>query len=98
MRYSRLLWDHDSPGEPVEISSEYDDDGWETRKVEVFAGGAVGFAGNSVSAGGTRLSLIRRPSDAEVVAEPEFRVIELTASEFERAWDEARAAARVEAG
>jgi hypothetical protein len=90
MRYSRLTWTHSSPTEPIEILSEYDDAGWERRKVEVFADGTLGFASDDESAGGSRLALIPRPPDEEVVSEPEFRVSELSKAEFEAAWSLAR--------
>jgi hypothetical protein len=95
MQYSRLQWNHSSPSEPREILSEYDEDGWEHRKIEVFPDGSVGYAGGSESCGGSKLSLIPRPPDEDVVAEPEFRVIDLTQEEFELAWDNARHANRV---
>ncbi len=90
MRYSRLQWNHSSPSEPIEILSEYDENGWERRKVEVFRDGSVRFASGTESVGGSKLSLIARPADEEVVDEPEFRVFELAEEEFERAWDRAR--------
>ena len=89
MQYSRLQWHHSSPSEPIEIFSEYDQDGWERRKVEVFRDGSVRFAGGSESVGGCQLSLIPRPPDEEVIDEPEFRVFEMTKEEFERMWDRA---------
>jgi hypothetical protein len=92
MRYSRLLWQHSSPTEPVEILSEYDAEGWERRKVEVFPDGALGYASSTESHGGTALALIPCPPDEEVVSEPEFRVLPLSKDEFERAWDRARRA------
>lgn len=88
--YSRLLWRHEAPDFPVEVLSEYDSIGWEIRKVERFADGTTGFASESESSPGCELSTIQRPSDGDVVAEPEFTVTELAASEFERAWQAAR--------
>lgn len=88
MHYSCLHWNHLSPTEPVEILSEYDDNGWEQRKIEKFRDGSFGFAGGNESVGGTQLSLIQRPPDEEVVAEPEFRVTALSKDEFEGVWAE----------
>jgi hypothetical protein len=90
MRYSRLQWTHASPAEPVEICSEYDQDGWERRKVELFADGTVRYASATESVGDSQLSLIPRPPDEEVSSEPEFRVFEMTEEEFERTWERAR--------
>lgn len=86
MYYSRLEWNHPSPTEPREILSEYDEQGWECRKIERFSDGSVRFASGTESLGGSELSLIRRPPDSEVIAEPEFRVLVLTKEEFEQAW------------
>src|SRR5882724_8188570 len=94
MRYSRLQWNHLHPAEPVEIFSEYDDTGWETRKIERFPDGSIGYASASESAGGTQLSLIQRPPYEEVVAEPEFRVFDLSKDEFERIWADVHQAPR----
>lgn len=90
MRYSRLSWTHTSPTEPVEILSEYDQYGWERRKVEVFPDGSMGFAGHNESGGGSELALIPCPPDEEVIAAPEFRVSELTRAAFDAAWHRAR--------
>ena len=89
MQYSRLQWTHSSPGEPIEIFSEYDENGWERRKIEMFKDGSVSFASITESIGDSKLSLIPRPPDEEVVDEPEFRVFEMTKEQFERAWDHA---------
>jgi hypothetical protein len=90
MQYSRLVWAHASPAEPVEILSEYDESGWERRKVEKFHDGSLRFAGETETSGGSQLSLIRRPPDEDVVEEPEFTVATMTQSEFETVWDRAR--------
>lgn len=90
MRYSRLQWTHSSPTEPVEILSEHDEDGWERRKVELFADGTMRFAGEGESTGGSQLSIIPRPPDEEVVSDREFHVAALSRSEFEANWTLAR--------
>lgn len=90
MRYSKLLWNHKFPDEPVEIFSEHDDKGWERRKVELFRDGSMGFASPAESSNGTKLSLIQCPPDEEVNSEPEFRVVDVTKDEFESVWTKAR--------
>lgn len=92
MQYSRLAWRHSSPTEPIEILSEYDDNGWERRKIELFADGSIGYANELESVGGSQLSLIQRPPDEDVVHEPEFCVTEMTKPEFEAAWKHAHSA------
>ena len=79
----------------VEILSEYDDRGWERRKVESCRDGSVHFASGTESVGGCDLSLIPRRPDEEVVDEPEFRVFEMTEGEFEQAWKLARTMSNV---
>lgn len=86
MQYSKLIWKHCEYDLPVEILSEYDSVGWETRKVEVFADGSLGFAGPQSYSGSTRLSLIQRPADADVVNDNEYRIEPLSAADFERGW------------
>ncbi len=44
MKYIKVKWLHSHPDEPVLLYSELDKDRWETRKVEVFADGRIGFA------------------------------------------------------
>jgi hypothetical protein len=90
MHYSRLIWSHTSPTEPVTILSEYDPNGWECRKVEIFADGTLGYASENESAGGSQLARIPCPPDTEVIQEPEFRVSGLSKAEFEAAWEQAR--------
>ena len=89
MRYSQLIWTHSSSTEPVEILSEYDKDGWELRKVEVFADGRLGYASDSKSGGGSELALIPSPPEEEVNNLPEFQVLEMTKVQFEAAWENA---------
>ena len=86
MEYSKLTWHHADAELPVEIYSEYDADGWEIRKVEVFSDGSTGFAGPRSCKGTTQLSLIQKPADADVTADSQFRIEFVTAAEFDRAW------------
>src|SRR5262245_42194787 len=92
MRYSKLIWRRRSNTEPAEILSEHDSAGWETRKIEYFSDGSIGFASRTESVGGSRLSEIKRPADDEVNG-AEMSVVEFTASEFESAWKQAQNAA-----
>ena len=94
MRYSKPVWRHDSPTEPISILSEHDADGWERRKVEIFADGSVGFASSMKSVGGAQLSQIRCPADVDVLSS-EMSIVALTTAEFEREWDAARQAAAI---
>ena len=49
MKYIRLYWTHDRRDMPVWLISELDDENWETRKVEIWRGGAKGYADRETS-------------------------------------------------
>ncbi len=55
MRYLRVQWLHSHPDEPVTLYSELDDEGWEVRKVEIFADGHIGFASKTEVVGSIEL-------------------------------------------
>ena len=86
MRYLRVQWIHPDADEPIELYSELDDEGWETRKVELFRDGTLGFAESIESAGTTELGETPLPSLEEIAANPEFRPTWIPKEEFERAW------------
>ena len=54
MEYIMVKWLHSHPDEPVLLYSELDKDRWETRKVEVFADGRIGFASATEATPSTR--------------------------------------------
>jgi hypothetical protein len=87
MRYLKVLWLQDHPGEPIELYSELDDGGWERRKVEVFRDGSIGFASASESGGTTTISERPLPSIEEIAADPQFRPSAISKAEFERVWE-----------
>ena len=90
MRYQRVLWRHSFPTEPVVLYSECDDQGWEVRKVEVFADGTMTFAGEQESTGSTGLGEVPVPPLAEIAKDPQFEPTAITKEEFEVIWDKAR--------
>jgi hypothetical protein len=51
--YIRVRWLHDAPDEPVDLWSELDCQRFETRKVEIFRDGRLGYASATEAAGGT---------------------------------------------
>lgn len=87
MHYLRVQWLHSSASDPVEIYSEVDHDGWETRKVEVFRNRTIGYASANESTSSTVLSEERLPSLDEISADPEFRAQQITKEEFEKVWE-----------
>jgi len=86
MRYLKVLWIHDEPTEPVEMYVETDSDGWETRKVEVFRDGTLGFASAAESSNTTVLGEQPVPSIEEIAEDPQFRPVGITKDEFEHVW------------
>jgi hypothetical protein len=86
MRHLKIKWNHSSPRDPVWLYCELDDERWETRKVEVFADGRVGFADASGGVGDTRLGELPVPPDDEFPAGPEFEISEMDPADFERIW------------
>jgi hypothetical protein len=86
MRYLRVLWIHSHPCEPVEIYSEVDDDGYERRKIEVFADGTLGFANSTEATPSTRLGELAVPSVEEINTDSQFRATAIPKEDFEKLW------------
>ncbi|MGF6228794.1 hypothetical protein QFZ27_002749 [Inquilinus ginsengisoli] len=86
MEYIRVRWLHSRRDDPVLLISELDAARWETRKIEIFPDGSIGYADSQVEHGGTRLGLVPVPSIADIAADPEFIPEEITREEFEEAW------------
>ncbi|WP_072389339.1 hypothetical protein [Hyphomicrobium sp. CS1BSMeth3] len=84
--YIRVQWLHGLQDEPVELWSELDKERFETRKLEVFRNGAVGYASASEAVEGTMLGTVPVPSLAEIAADSQFRPEEIPQSEFENRW------------
>lgn len=88
MKYLKIQWHHEEPEYPNLIYSEINEERWETRKLEFFPGGKVGYAYNNVEVGGTGLGLEPIPSIKDISSDPEFTPEEITKGEFERVWNE----------
>lgn len=86
MKYIDVAWRHDFADEPVRLVSELDELRFETRKLEFFRDGRVGFAYDDTEMLDTRLAYLECPSIAEINADPQFHAVELSAEEFERLW------------
>ena len=87
MRYLQVRWSHALPNEPVEIYGELDDTGWEIRKVEIFADGAIGFASCSEESHSTILGEKPWPPLEEIADDPQFKPEQISKEEFERIWE-----------
>lgn len=88
-KYLKVKWVHDDPEYPVLFLSELDESRYETRKIEIYADGRMGYASDDREIGDARLGEVPVPPEAEIAADPQFVVEPLTLSEFEQAWTDA---------
>lgn len=86
MEFIDVKWLHDNQGEPVRLVSELDAQRHETRKLEFFANGVIGFASASESSGGTALGVLPVPPISEINADPQFAGTAISATQFEALW------------
>lgn len=91
MKYIKAEWQHEESEsmDPIIIYSEIQDDGWEKRKVELYADGKFGFADKDASVNGTPLSLEPMPTVEEIDKQEKFAAIEISPAEFEEVWTKA---------
>jgi hypothetical protein len=87
--YLYSKWKNSDPEDPVELYSELDPARWETRKVEIFRDGRMGYASQTQSAGDTRLAIVPIPSLGEIASQVEFEVKTIDGREFESVWKRA---------
>ncbi|MEZ6136190.1 MAG: hypothetical protein R3C53_14950 [Pirellulaceae bacterium] len=88
MQYLKVEWKHQNDDYPILLYSEINDERMETRKVEVFRDGSVGFADSSTTKGKTQLGIVPLPSIDEIAVEAEFVPVEISKNEFEGIWGE----------
>lgn len=82
-------WEHDNPQHPVLIYSELDEERYETRKIEIFRDGRIGYATTELmDNGATGLSEGPIPSVEEINANPVLHAREISKEEFEQVWAE----------
>ena len=87
--YILVEWLHTMPSEPIRLYYELDQERYERRKVEEYRDGTLHSADASHGQGSTFLAWEPRPPVAEFEQDPQFRVLEVTAQEFERIWQQA---------
>lgn len=86
--YHRVEWHHTDVEFPVVLFSALDKDGWEVRKVDVWADG-TGMTSDSLEDEdfqSTSLGTVPTPSLDEINSDPQFSGVEITAAEFNEAW------------
>lgn len=86
MKYLKIRWRHDFTDEPQWLYSEIDANRAETRKVEVYPSGELGFAYCLESNGSTQLSETNLPSNEEIASDSQFEVFDIDQKEFEEIW------------
>ena len=82
-------WIHHEPNEPVRLYHELDLNRCERRKVEEYRDGTLYSADAVHGQGNTFLAWEPLPEASEIAKDPQFRVSELTAQEFEQVWQQA---------
>jgi hypothetical protein len=58
----------------------------ETRKVEIFRNGKIGYASRADFGAFTRLGIVPIPPTSIIASDPEFEPTEITQEEFEEVW------------
>ena len=86
MKYLRVRWLHENSNDPVTLCSEIDEDGWEKRKIEIFAGGRMGFAPPGNEGLRTTLSIEPIPPIDEIGQDSQFQTSWIAKEEFEALW------------
>ncbi|MGJ4903300.1 DUF6881 domain-containing protein [Bradyrhizobium sp. HKCCYLS2058] len=71
--------------------SELDGERFETRKLEIFRDGSIGFATATEATDRTRLGKIAVPPIDEIGQDPQFVAEEISKEKFERRWSARRA-------
>ncbi|MGC7097261.1 DUF6881 domain-containing protein [Amycolatopsis lurida] len=84
--YVRVKWKHDSDDDPVWYLSELDEDGYETRKIQIYRDGRSEWADGNHETDSVGLAEIAFPGVDVVNAMPDFDAEEITAAEFGLAW------------
>jgi len=86
MKYIDVKWLHESEAYPVRLKSELNDQRFETRKLEFFRDGKVGFASANGATKGTDLGLMVVPDLEEINSDPQFQGSEIGSQYFELLW------------
>lgn len=86
MRYIDVQWKHEFKDEPIRLVSEIGHDDFETRKLEFFPDGSVGFAFEATESLNTRLGIDIVPPLDEINSQEEFEGISISKEQFELLW------------
>ncbi len=83
--WQHVVWHHSVAEDPVDLYSEIVD-GWEKRKIEVYADGHAGFAEPGRNSLGTLLAEDIMPDMEMINAQAEFSGRYITREVFEQLW------------
>ena len=86
MKYIDVKWLQNNSAYPIRLVSELNSDGYETRKIEFFYSGRVGYASESAAHGGTQLGKEPIPSVQHINSQGEFEAKETDVGVFEALW------------
>jgi hypothetical protein len=86
MRYIDVNWLHDLDDEPYRLVSEIGPDQYETRKLEFFRKGEVGYASSEVHTEITMLGIAEVPAIEEINSQDEFQGQNISKQQFEQLW------------
>jgi hypothetical protein len=86
MEFIDVAWRHSSDDEPVRLVSELDVQRYETRKLEFFPDGTVGFASAVATSENTVLGVEPVPPLSEINSDPQFLASSISAADFEALW------------
>src|SRR6266436_2827567 len=86
MQYIDVKWLHSHPEEPIRLVSEIGPDRYETRKIEFWSDGRVGYASQAGASANTCLGDQPVPALEEINADVEFSGEEIDAAAFELLW------------
>ena len=89
MDYWKVEWHHDFTEEPIVLFSEIGEDGYETRKIQLYRDGRLLKADEAHENGTIGLSEIPVGDIADVAAQAEFSAWVISKSDFYEVWDQA---------
>jgi len=86
MRYIDVNWLHEWDEEPFRLVSEIGHNQYETRKLEFFRTGEIGFASSMMQTKNTMLGIAEVPELDEINSQEEFQGKSISKHEFEQLW------------
>jgi hypothetical protein len=87
MNYVDVQWHHSNADNPIRLVSELGADRFETRKIEFWADGRVGYASKDGASRDTGLGDAPVPTNHELNLRGEFSAKEIDARSFQQLWD-----------